>query len=268
MVSIRVAVVFVSASLLAGCGTSQWVPDSQIASKLSLEDAKELIQREYRWKWSDGLGTQASMTFTSEKILRLSYHADGRSWKTKLCPYAAFTPTVDEEEAGTYQGRSYYNVRVKESDLKCGELTIAVQTFERAKLVAEAVLRWKESTPEERRAWFSQYQDQTAVRLHRTTRSSQAVLDDIKRYSNSAETAVREMRFSEAVNHYLDGLTIAPAWPQGHFNAALILGELYYYSDDAITHMRRYLALVPNAHDARAVQNKIRVWASAQSSIQ
>jgi hypothetical protein len=83
--------------------------------------------------------------------------------------------------------------------------------------------------------------------------------EDVRRYRVQAETAVSENRFQDAADLYAKALQIAPWWPEGHFNAALILGELHQY-DNAIDHMRKYLALVPNAPDARAAQDKIYAW--------
>jgi hypothetical protein len=69
-----------------------------------------------------------------------------------------------------------------------------------------------------------------------------------------------------AANLYARALYIAPWWPEGHFNAALILGDLRQY-DKAIDHMTKYLALVPNAADARAAQDKIYAWEGDKAAL-
>ncbi len=74
-----------------------------------------------------------------------------------------------------------------------------------------------------------------------------------------AESAVAERRFLDAVEAYDRALQIAPWWPQGHFNAALVLGELKTYGL-AVEEMQRYLALVPDATNARQAQDKIYAW--------
>lgn len=56
-----------------------------------------------------------------------------------------------------------------------------------------------------------------------------------------------------------EALNIVPWWPQGHYIRALILGETGNYAT-AIVEMQRYLALVPDASNARAVQDQIYVW--------
>ncbi len=77
-----------------------------------------------------------------------------------------------------------------------------------------------------------------------------------------AEFAIEQKRFDDAVNHYEDGLRVAPLWPEGYFNRALVLGELSRYAE-AIRAMRKYLLLSPDAPDARAAQDRIYQWESA-----
>jgi tetratricopeptide (TPR) repeat protein len=83
--------------------------------------------------------------------------------------------------------------------------------------------------------------------------------EDVRRYLVQVDVAVNEKRFQDAADLYARALYIAPWWPDGHFNAALILGGLRQY-DKAIDDMQKYLLLVPNAQDARAAQDKIYAW--------
>lgn len=80
-----------------------------------------------------------------------------------------------------------------------------------------------------------------------------------ERHRVLAESSYRERDLMGALQHYEAGLRIRPMWPEGWFNAALlyeVLGEYEYASN----RMRRYLALVPNAPDARAARDKLIVW--------
>jgi hypothetical protein len=52
---------------------------------------------------------------------------------------------------------------------------------------------------------------------------------------------------------------VAPWWPEGYFNRALILGETGRYRK-AVEEMRKYLMIVPGAPDAREAQDKIYEW--------
>jgi tetratricopeptide (TPR) repeat protein len=85
--------------------------------------------------------------------------------------------------------------------------------------------------------------------------------EEVRRYRVQAEAAVSDRRYQDAADLYTKALYTAPWWPEGHFNAALICGELHQYAK-AIDHMQKYLALVPSAPDARAAQDKIYVWES------
>jgi tetratricopeptide (TPR) repeat protein len=74
-----------------------------------------------------------------------------------------------------------------------------------------------------------------------------------------AEDALKEKQPEQALNHYESGLKLYPTWPEGHFNTALIAGQLGFY-DEAIEHMQAYLELVPEAQDAQSAQDQMAVW--------
>lgn len=83
--------------------------------------------------------------------------------------------------------------------------------------------------------------------------------EEARRFKVQAESAVGKKEFEGAASRYKEALAVAPWWPEGRFNRALILGELSRYSD-AIKEMKRYLTLVPDAPNARAAQDKIYQW--------
>lgn len=83
----------------------------------------------------------------------------------------------------------------------------------------------------------------------------------VRRFRVQAEAAVRDKEFDEAADFYAEALKLAPWWAEGHFNRALILGELKEYGG-AMSEMKKYLALVPDAANARAAQDKIYEWES------
>jgi hypothetical protein len=268
--NLRLAPAFALTFFLAGCG-STLLADPEVSAKFTLDEAKELIQREYRWFWGDGSTehAQAALKFTPERIEVIGQHAEGQKFGTLVCPFEEFSPHVDEDAktvgSGRYKGAGIYNVHAVDKGSGCSGFIMSVSTLERAKTVAAAFLRWKGSTRDERQVWYAQQQRSSAAT--RSAQDARSIPDEVKRLRAVAEQAVREMRFADAADAYLDGLKVAPAWAEGQFNAALVLGEIYFY-DDAIIHMRRYLALVPNAPDARAVQNKISAWENAERSMQ
>jgi len=83
--------------------------------------------------------------------------------------------------------------------------------------------------------------------------------EEARKFRIQAEFAVQEKQFDRAVELYGKALEIAPWWPEGHFNRALILGQTKTYHD-AIREMKRYLLLVPDAPDTRAAQDNIYQW--------
>lgn len=100
---------------------------------------------------------------------------------------------------------------------------------------------------------------QKAVRRYREMPAKPALPEEARRFKVQAEAAVAQKEFAEAADRYRDALRVAPWWPEGHFNRALILGETGRYRN-AIDEMKKYLALVPDAPDARAAQDKVYEW--------
>jgi tetratricopeptide (TPR) repeat protein len=80
-----------------------------------------------------------------------------------------------------------------------------------------------------------------------------------------AEFAFEQKRLQDAARLYAEALKIAPWWPEGRFNRALLLAEVGQYRG-AISEMRRYLQLVPDAPGARAAQDRIYRWESAMQT--
>jgi tetratricopeptide (TPR) repeat protein len=89
--------------------------------------------------------------------------------------------------------------------------------------------------------------------------------ESVRRYRVQAEAAVKEKRFIDAAESYDQALRDAPWWPQGHFNLALIYGELELYPE-AMAEMRKYLLLTPDAPNVRAAQDKIYEWEAKAKS--
>jgi len=127
-----------------------------------------------------------------------------------------------------------------------------------AQLVATALLRWKMATSEERQAWDDQLFVNSAMD-YRASNPKPRLPEEARKFRVQAEFAVQEKQFDKGVELYGKALEIAPWWPEGHYNRALILGETKIYRD-AIREMKRYLLLVPDAPDSRKVQDKIYQW--------
>ncbi len=120
------------------------------------------------------------------------------------------------------------------------------------------VLRLKAAPPEDPAQEAAFRKEAEAYRAHET---KPELPEEARKYKAQAEFAFEEKRFEDATRYYARALEIAPWWPDGHFNRALILAELYGY-EEAIREMRKYLLLAPDAPDARAAQDKIYQWES------
>jgi hypothetical protein len=83
--------------------------------------------------------------------------------------------------------------------------------------------------------------------------------EEVQRYWVAAEDALENKAFQKAAGYYGKGLKVEPLWPQGQYMAAIIESELHQYGRAAV-HMKNYLALVPDAKDAKALRDKMYLW--------
>jgi hypothetical protein len=128
---------------------------------------------------------------------------------------------------------------------------------EEANQLADAFLILKitaSKTTEEDEAHF-----QEIVHNYQTAVIKPSIPEEARRFKVQAEDAIKDKNFHLAADLYGQALGVVPWWPQGHFNRALVLSEIGDFPD-AIVDMKRYIALVPDAPDARAAQNQIYEW--------
>ena len=76
-----------------------------------------------------------------------------------------------------------------------------------------------------------------------------------------AEDAYKNGNFQNAINEYNAAIADYKCWPEGQYNLAMLLGETGYY-DFAISRMKAYLILEPDAADAASSGDKIVIWQS------
>ncbi|MHB8847414.1 MAG: SUMF1/EgtB/PvdO family nonheme iron enzyme [Burkholderiales bacterium] len=100
---------------------------------------------------------------------------------------------------------------------------------------------------------------------YRAANPKPSLPEEAHKYRVQAEFALQNNQFIQASDLYAKALALAPWWPQGHFDRALVLGETKAYWD-AIHEMQRYLLLVPDAPDARKAQDMIYQWESVAGS--
>jgi tetratricopeptide (TPR) repeat protein len=137
-------------------------------------------------------------------------------------------------------------------------ITFMTDTLEKARLIADAMVSQKSSAP---KYYAAEAAFPEIARQYRERSVKPALPEIARQFKVQAEYAFDQRKLNEAVDRYEDALEHVPWWPEGHFNRALILGELSYY-EEAISAMKKYLLLVPDAQDARAAQDKIYQWQS------
>jgi hypothetical protein len=102
-------------------------------------------------------------------------------------------------------------------------------------------------------------QFQEIANAYRSAQPKPELPETARRFRVQALGAVRDKDFDGAVDLYSQALVVAPWWPEGHYNRALVLAEISEIRH-AIVEMQRYLSLVPEAGNARAVQDQIYDW--------
>lgn len=80
-----------------------------------------------------------------------------------------------------------------------------------------------------------------------------------RRFGVQAVSMAEQKQYGEAVALYAKAFGVAPWWPEGHFNGALLLADQNRFAE-AITNMKNFLELSPSSPDARAAQDKIYEW--------
>ncbi len=86
--------------------------------------------------------------------------------------------------------------------------------------------------------------------------------EDAHRHQVLAENAFQAKDMSKTIAEYAAALHADPFWPEGHYNLAMLAGEIGGRPgyDIAIYHMKSYLELMPDAPDARSAKDSIIVW--------
>jgi len=108
---------------------------------------------------------------------------------------------------------------------------------------------------EERQARF-----EARVAEYRAMAVKPEVSEEQRKYIVQANALSQRKEYSEAIDLYQKAVDLDPvSYPAAYFNMALLSGQLRRYKS-AITYMKQYLMLVPNAKDARSAQDKIYEW--------
>lgn len=93
-----------------------------------------------------------------------------------------------------------------------------------------------------------------------SSQAQQAVSDEAKRHFDRGMAAVEMAKsagdYGNAIEEFEQSATLAPDWPDIYYNLGMIQEKAEKYND-AITNLRQYLLLAPNAGDAETVKSLI-----------
>jgi len=264
---VRVASILGVAALCSSCASS-YIPaqnsTQEMTQKMSVQEARNIVlqvakppvvfvdRREVATNHQIAKiyisPTQIKIIGTDNKRYNISlrdsqpqYNRNGNSWAT----WREFTNV-------------YINV-VQEFYADDSMNTTLWRDEQYAKRVVDALLVLKSAalklpSPQEAEALF-----QEVARNYRASAVKPPLPEATHRFKVQAESAIRDKDFDAAADFYEQALSVAPWWPAGHFNRALVLSETGEFSA-AIVEMKRYIALVPDASDASAAQDKIYDW--------
>jgi tetratricopeptide (TPR) repeat protein len=86
------------------------------------------------------------------------------------------------------------------------------------------------------------------------------ISEELRRYIVQANAANQNKEYGDAIRQYQKAVELDPvSYPEAYFNLALLSAQGKRYKP-AIRYMKQYLALVPEATDARSAQDKIYEW--------
>jgi hypothetical protein len=243
-------------TLLTGCASAPPVPLAPSPEPMSIRRAVDLLGAVY--VASDNLkGTPSGLRIDAAGLtLRI---ARDSGVVEVACPYAAApNPLLDSSRlwpALTIACRVDNKATTYPFLMAFPAKNATPPEYARAWQVMRALAA--PETPEETAAFVA------ALAGFRAGKVGPGVGEAVRPHKVAAELAVKDKRLWDAADEFAQGLALAPWWPQGNFNLALVYGELRAYPL-AARYMQRYLELVPDAPNARAAQDKVYEWTAAQ----
>ena len=248
-----------AAMMIAACAVAPDVPVTEIRQPLSVREARMELRKLRGYSLCTGTSAAASCSNTIKTIALRSdaliingnRHYELAKLPAPLISYSHFdsAPTfIAISEGGwIYTG-------------------LGPRANEQADRFANAILILKRAAGADARAQ-DEGNFEKAAEAYQAVAVKPSLPEDARRYKVQAEGAVRDKRFEDAADLFSQALDVAPWWPEGHFNRALVLGETGDFNA-AILEMKRYLRLEPAAANARAAQDKIYVWEGEEEALQ
>ncbi len=251
--------------LMAACGTivETYSPTAAEVNGMSVDEAKAVLhdpKLPESLSYLDGtcpFCNVASVHLSDDGTKFVVTKTTGKTYSVNVSRHIQLEKSDDGESYLTIGGRSGYTF------FSTGSAPISPKRIATALLVIELASAREQGLAQRQ----AQYQAavERAVQTYSAANPKPVPGEDVRRFEVQAIDAVKQKRFADAVNLYGQALAIAPWWPAGHHDRALILAELGR-NREAMAEMQDYLALVPNAADARAMQDKIYVWQGREAA--
>ncbi|MBN1834133.1 MAG: hypothetical protein JW896_18695 [Deltaproteobacteria bacterium] len=101
---------------------------------------------------------------------------------------------------------------------------------------------------------------ETQVARYRSMEIKPTVSEEQKKYIVQANSQSKKKEYKTALALYRKAVEVDPvSYPEAYFNMALLSAQMHRFKP-AISYMKKYLMLEPNAKDARNAQDKIYEW--------
>ncbi len=137
-------------------------------------------------------------------------------------------------------------------------LSFLFDYLEDARQFADDLLVIQQSLGREREERQALFESKAAA--YRALTVKPPVSEEQRKYIVQANAMSQRKKYAEAIGLYRKAVDLDPvSYPGAYFNMALLSAQIQRYSQ-AITYMRQYLMLEPDAKDARSAQDKIYEW--------
>lgn len=246
-------VVVLTISMLGASTEILAQPGSAARGEMKLSEAKKVIKQQMEHM------KEEVVQISSDRVVYKIYSRDRSDSDT--CEYFFENKKVEFAKSGF---ATLANVRGGTADCaKYGKVSFqllcasddACERFYRALLILQGRVKRRSNGATD----ISQSKFAEVAEQYKRADPKPRFPEAARKFRVQAESAVRDKQFDDAAELYEEALNVAPWWPEGRFNRALILGELKEYAE-ATAEMKKYLMLVPGAPNARAAQDKIYEW--------
>ena len=224
-------------------------PHADNPGKMSSSEARQVITKKLLWAGME----PPTLILTREKLTFRQKWVEG--WST--CEYSFGS----SPEPVVVRENQFSNAMPKIYMTEPTTCQIQFDTVENARRFADAIQVFNHDVGRDfnAEAEADAVRFQSVVTEYRKHKTPPAISEEVHRYQVMAETKFDEKKYNESAAFYRKGLEISPWWPAGHFNLALVLSHEEDYPG-AVVEMKKYLALVPNAKDARSAHDRIYTW--------